>query len=141
VCSVPYLTSLTVAYPNQHTLAVDVGDLQRADLGNTQSCSVGDHDRGAVLDPGHAHEQHLHLAWGEDFGQPLAHLGRLQRRDFLGTFQRHIVQKLQCPDVDTQRARLQLSLLEQMEQVLADLLVAHLRRRPPVVGRVLSDAP
>jgi hypothetical protein len=36
--------------PEQHGLAVDVGDLQRRHLGDTQTRTIGDRERGLVLE-------------------------------------------------------------------------------------------
>jgi hypothetical protein len=47
--------------PKRHALAVDVGHLQRHDLGHAQACAVGDGERGLDLEAGRSFEEARHL--------------------------------------------------------------------------------
>lgn len=56
-----------------HALAVDIGNLERHDLGHAQSRAVGDAERGLVLQAGRCFEQASHLFLVQDH-QRLARL-------------------------------------------------------------------
>src|SRR5258708_388509 len=65
------LASLALLHAEQHALRVDVDDLQRHRLGNTQAGAVTGHQSGAVLQAGNVVEELYDLLVAEHDGQPV----------------------------------------------------------------------
>ena len=72
---VAVLPALAALDPEQHALAVDVGDLQRRDLGDAQACAIGDRQRRLVLEAGGGVQQPGDLVAAQHHGQ-LARMGQ-----------------------------------------------------------------
>ncbi len=71
--------ALAALDPEQHALAVDVGDLQRRHLGDAQARAIGDRQRGLVLEAGGGVEQPGDLVAAEHHRQ----LARMRQPDQL----------------------------------------------------------
>jgi len=62
--------ALAALDPKEHSLAVDAGDLQHRNLGDTQPRAIGDRERGLVLEARRCVEQPGDLIAAEHHGQP-----------------------------------------------------------------------
>ena len=60
---VAVLAAFALLDADEHPLAVDVGDLERDDLGGAQARAIGHAQRRLVLEPGRRIEQPRHLLW------------------------------------------------------------------------------
>jgi hypothetical protein len=54
--------------PDQHAVAVDIGDPQPHDFGDPQAGGVGRHQRGAMLQARHRREKSHDLVGAQDHG-------------------------------------------------------------------------
>jgi hypothetical protein len=74
--NVAVLATFTLVNTDDHTLAVDIGDLQSHNLGNAQAGSVRGHKGSAVLKVGNSSKELFHLSLAQDNGK-LARLARI----------------------------------------------------------------
>ena len=58
-------TALAALNDDKHALAVDVADLERRHLGDTQPCTIGDGESGAMLEAGRRGQQARDLVGAE----------------------------------------------------------------------------
>ena len=73
----------------QHALAVDIGDLQRDDLGYAQARAIGDAERRPIFYAGGGREKSSHLLRAQNDRRP-ARLGhQRQTPDQIVAFERH----------------------------------------------------
>jgi len=125
--------ALAGTHVDDHTLGVDVFGPQPAGLGNAQPCGVlGHHDR-LVLGHANGTEQCLDLSAAQNHRQSYLPAPHRQVLDLGLASQRDGVQEDQrCADLAVGLVR-DLLLFHHVEQVLADLVLAHLRGRAHVV--------
>ena len=86
-----------------------------------------------------APQQSSNLLAAQDVRQRPRNLRPRDPSDHLGTFQRYAEQKLQRRDVHVMRRRSHAALLHQVQEILADLRLAELLRRSPVVRDEVSS--
>ena len=126
--------------PKRHALAVDVGHLQRHDLGHAQACAVGDAERGLDLEAWRSFEEARHLLLAQHDRRPTGCVHRRQMTDKVGAFERHVEEKPQRGDggVDGPCADL---LLRHVQLKAAKVLARRRVRRPAEEGREGPDVP
>jgi hypothetical protein len=131
-----------------HALAVDVRDLQAADLADAQPRAVGRHHDGAVLGGVDRIKKLPDLASAQDLRHVVRDLRPRDGRDHLRPAKHDLVEELDPRDVHLARGGSGLLLLDEVHQELADLQLPHLLRRSAVIryerlraGHVLLASP
>ena len=75
--------------PKRHAFAVDVGHLQRGDLGNPQARAVGDAESGPVLQTGRGFEKTRHLLLAQHDRRPTRCVNHREKTNEVGPLDRH----------------------------------------------------
>ena len=90
--------ALALLDPQHHALAVDVGHLQRGNLGYAQARTIGGAERGLVLDAGGGLQKARHLLGAQHHRQlaRLVHKGQVSNR--IGAVERHSEEEPQRRD-------------------------------------------
>ena len=96
--------ALAALDPQQHTLAVDVADLQRRHLGDAQAGAIGDRKRGLVLEAGGGVEEAGDRGAAHDHGQ----LARMRQPDELAR-QVRTIDRMREEEAQRRHARYRLS--------------------------------
>ncbi len=105
---------------DEFAFAVDVGDLEGDGFGDAEAGSVAGHQSGAVLEAGDVVEEEQHLFVAEDDGEFVGAFGAGEVLVGPGHFKRGEVEEFQAGDAAVDAFRRELSLVEQVQQVLAD---------------------
>ena len=92
----------------QPALVVDIGDLQRDDLGHAQTGSVGHAERRPVFDAGGSREKSGHFLGAQNDRRPARLAHQCQTPDQIVAFERHFEEESECDDgrVDGPRAHM-----------------------------------
>src|SRR6201987_5034977 len=114
-------TVFALVHTDDHTLAVDIGDLQVYDLGNTQPGRVGGHQDGALLETGDRSEEGGDLLQAENDRQSDRLPGPRKVLVAPGSFERHAVEEAQCADRGAETGGCQLAFLAKMDEPGPDL--------------------
>jgi hypothetical protein len=115
-------TIFALVHTDHHALAVDIGDLQVYDLGNTQARGVRGHQDGALLETGDRLEEGGDLLQAQDDRQSERLLRQRKVLVAPGSLECHAVEEAQCADRWTEAGGGQLALLAKMDEPGADLL-------------------
>src|SRR5271169_6391941 len=102
------LLPLALLDAQQHALAVDIGDLQRDDLGYTQARAIGHAERRSVFDARGGREKSSHLLRAQNDWNPARLAHQRQTPDQIVAFERHLEKEPQRDDrcVDDSRAHM-----------------------------------
>ena len=137
---VAILLPLALADADDHALAVDVGDAQAGDLGDPQAGGIGGHEQGAVLEVGDGGEEAGHLVGAQDDRESAGLLGRGDARGDIVAAQGLAVEEAQGAAGLVIVAHGDVPLLEEMEQVVADVFGAEVIGRGVEVAGEAGDA-
>jgi hypothetical protein len=116
------LAALAPADAKDHALAIDVLDLQVGDLGDTEPRSVSRDQQGAVIEPHDGGEEAGHFLGAEDDGETFEPLGAREVREDVGPPQGDVVEETQGLEVKVVVGSGLPPLLDQVEQVGADVV-------------------
>jgi len=125
---------------DDHPRAVDVLDLEPGDLGEPQANSIGGHEDGAVLEIADRLEEPDQFVGTEDDGESLGHLGAGHFLDDPMHTQGYAVEELQGGANLAVVAPGDVTLLDEVEQVRADLFGPEVLGRGVEVPGVTGDA-
>jgi hypothetical protein len=114
-------TIFALVHTDHHALAVDIGDLQVYDLGNTQARGVRGHQDGALLETGDRLEEGGDLLQAQDDRQSERLLRQRKVLVAPGSLECHAVEEAQCADRWTEAGGGQLALLAKMDEPGPDL--------------------
>ncbi len=130
---VPVLAPFALLDADDHPGAVDVGDLERDDLGRAQSRAVSDAQRRLVLEAGRRIQEARHLLRAQDDRQPPRLLDEGEFDDDLRLAQRHREKKPQCRQgvIDRRHAG---AARHEMQLEAPQILEARLARRSAQEG-------
>jgi hypothetical protein len=115
-------TIFALVHTDHHALAVDIGDLQVYDLGNTQARGVRGHQDGALLETGDRLEEGGDLLQAQDDRQSERLLRQRKVLVAPGSLECHAVEEAQCADRWTEAGGGQLALLAKMDEPGPDLV-------------------
>ena len=133
------LAPLALTNAKNHSLAVDVLDAQGNDLRDPQACGIGGHEDGAVLDTDDGRKEPGHFLETEHDGEPFGLFGANNAYEDPLPTEDDFVEEPQGGDgliVDTPG---DLLLLDEVEQVGADLLPPQNLRAPPEVAGEMGN--
>ena len=132
---VAVLEHLSLLDADDHSLAVDVGDLEMTEFGNAQARGVDEGKHDTVFEVVHAFEKTRHLARAEHHGQALGLAGVRDGVAPPGAVQHAKVEKAQPLPREVDRVDRQAALLAQVEQVVPDFLQTEMARVLAEIGR------
>ena len=137
---VTIFAAFALANMQEHALTIDVFGLEVTGLGNTQACTEGDHQDGAVFDVGDVSQKELNLVETEDIGELARHLGPRQCLSQLGLVAGDGVEKLEGSDVEVMACRRELAFTDDVEKELLYLALTELIRGATIVLGQMLDA-
>jgi hypothetical protein len=133
--------ALALTDADGHALAVDVGDLEADEFGDAQAGGVEGHEDGPGFEPAGRGEQPADLVAAEDDGELLLFLLADDAVQGPVAVEGDAVEEAQGTADLVEGARRDVAVVDEVEQVGADLLRAELIRGPLVVPGELGDGP
>jgi hypothetical protein len=130
---------LALADPDQHTLGVDVRDLEMGSFPEAQSTGVDHLQTQSCFRVDYRAQQQADFLQTQHDGQFLAVPRPSEREDRPRSLQGHLIEKPDAIEVDAEGTLGDLLVIEEIEKILPELIFAELIRSTPVVLGQMFD--